>query len=238
MVLPRRTVLRLAMLLAACVACGGRLTAQSTSADAAPDATLAARAENTHQRVLTLDTHVDIAGPQYATEKLDPGIDQPGLKCDLVKMARGRVDGVFLVVFVGQGPRDAEGYRRAFTKATERFQAIHRLVAQYPDRAGLATSPDDVEPIAQTGKRAIMIGVENAYPIGTDLTNLARFHELGARYVTLSHNGHNQVCDSSQPQASLGDAEREHDGLSAFGREVVAEMNRLGMMIDVSHVAP
>ena len=238
MAFPRRTGLRMAMVLAACVTCSGRLTAQSESADAANEATLAAKADQLHARVLTLDSHVDIAGAQYATERLDPGIDHPRLKCDLVKMAQGGVDGVFLVVYVGQGRRDAEGYRHAFDTATARFEAIQRLLAQYPGRAELATSPDQVERIARTGKRAIMIGVENGYPIGTDLANVAKFYGLGARYVTLSHNGHNQVCDSCVPSAKLGDAEREHGGLSEFGREVVAEMNRLGMMIDVSHVAP
>jgi len=212
--------------------------AQSTSAGAANDASLAAKAEQIHERVVTLDSHVDIAGAQYATEKLDPGIDHPRLKCDLVKMARGGVDGVFLVVYVGQGPRDAEGYRRALDTATARFEAIHRFIAQYPGRAELAISPDQVERITRSGKRAIMIGVENGYPIGTDLANLAKFYGLGARYVTLSHNGHNQVCDSCVPKPTLGDAASEHGGLSEFGREVVAEMNRLGMMIDVSHVAP
>ncbi|HUT93118.1 MAG TPA: dipeptidase [Thermoguttaceae bacterium] len=238
MAFPRRTGLRLAMLLVACVTCRGRLTAQSESAGATLDASLAAKAESLHERVLTLDSHVDIAGAQYATDQLDPGIDHPKLKCDLVKMAQGGVDGVFLAVYIGQGPRDAEGYRRAFDTATARFEAIHRLVAQYPGRAELATSPDQVERIARTGKRAIMIGVENGYPIGTDLANVAKFYGLGARYVTLSHNGHNQVCDSCVPKPTLGDAASEHGGLSAFGREVVAEMNRLGMMIDVSHVAP
>ena len=238
MAFPRRTGLRMAMLLAACITCSGRLTAQSESAGTANDASLAAKAGQLHARVLTLDSHVDIAGAQYATERLDPGIEHPKLKCDLVKMAQGGVDGVFLVVYVGQGRRDAEGYRRAFDTATARFEAIHRLLAQYPGRAELATSPERVERIAQAGKRAIMIGVENGYPVGTDLANLAKFYGLGARYVTLSHNGHNQVCDSCVPNPKLGDAEREHGGLSEFGREVVAEMNRLGMMIDVSHVAP
>jgi membrane dipeptidase len=94
-----------------------------------------------------------------------------------------------------------------------------------------------VERIARTGKRVVMIGVENGYPIGTDLLNLKRFYDLGARYVTLSHNGHNQICDSCNPSEKLGDAEIEHGGLSQFGRKVTAEMNRLGMMIDVSHIA-
>jgi membrane dipeptidase len=189
-----------------------------------------------HDRAITLDTHVDIAGPEYATEKLDPGIDHPELRCDLVKMAAGGMDGVFLAVFVAQGKRDAQGYRQAFDAAMGKFDAIHRLTGtMYPDRCELATSPDDVQRIAAGGKRAIMIGIENGYVIGTDLGNLKRFYDLGARYITLCHNGHNQICDSCNPKSNLGDEESEHDGLSPFGREVVAEMNRLGIMPDVSH---
>ena len=213
----------------------------STAADAPvavpSDERLAAAAE-IHRRVLTLDSHVDIAGAHYATERLDPGVDHPRLKCDLVKMARGGVDAVFLVVYTGQAKRDAAGYRRALDSALARFEAVRRLPAMYPDRCRLATSPGQVRAIVADGKRAIAIGVENAYPVGTDLANLRRFYELGARYVTLSHNGHNQVCDSAIPRPQFGDGESEHGGLSAFGRQVVVEMNRLGMMIDVSHVAP
>ena len=217
----------------------GTLTAQTTAADATSEADLLARAKEIHERVLALDTHVDIEGAEYATEKLDPGIDHPKLKCDLVKMERGRVDGVFLVVFVGQGKRDAGGYQRAMDSAIGQFEAIHRLAeTMYPDRCRLATSPDEVEQVAATRKRVIIIGVENGYPIGTDLANLRKFYDLGARYVTLSHNGHNQICDSCYPDAELGDAESEHDGLSELGTKVVAEMNRLGMMVDVSHLAP
>ncbi len=215
------------------------LAAGHASAETSTEDNVVARAKQIHQRAITLDTHVDIAGAQYATEKLDPGIDHPKLKCDLVKMTKGGVDGVFLAVYVGQGKRDPEGYQRAFEAATAKFDAIHRLAGKmYPDRCGLATSPEEVERIVKTGKRAIMIGMENGYPIGTDLANVERFYKLGARYVTLSHNGHNQICDSCNPSAKLGDRECEHGGLSEFGREVVAEMNRLGMMIDVSHIAP
>ncbi len=197
------------------------------------------RARQIHERIVTLDTHVDIAGAGYATEKLDPGIDHPKLKCDLVKMVRGGVDGVFLAVYVGQGKRDPQGYQKALDAATAKFEAIHRLTTQmYPDRCELATSPDEVERIVKTGKRAVMIGVENGYAIGTDLANVEKFYGLGARYITLSHNGHNQICDSCNPSAKLGDQESEHGGLSDFGRKVVAEMNRLGIMADVSHIAP
>jgi len=198
-----------------------------------------AKARAIHRHTLTLDSHVDIAGAQYATQELDPGIENPRLQCDLVKMEKGGLDGVFLVVYVGQGKRDAEGYRQAYEAAMTKFEAIQRLVkTMYPDRCELATSPDDVRRIVKAGKRAIMIGMENGYPIGTDLANLKKFYELGARYVTLSHNGHNQICDSAIPKPKLGDRRSEHDGLSPFGKKVVAEMNRLGMMADVSHIAP
>jgi membrane dipeptidase len=196
------------------------------------------KAKVIHKKALTLDTHVDIPGAQYATEALDPGIDNPKLKCDLVKMNKGGVDGVFLAVFVGQKKRDAEGYKNAYESAMVKFEAIHRLAEKmYPDRCELATSPGEVERIAKTGKRVIMIGIENGFAIGKDLSNVERFYNLGARYITLSHNGHNDICDSCNPRKKLGDKETEHNGLSEFGKKVVAEMNRLGIIADVSHIS-
>jgi len=235
----RSTAVSILALLGAFAVCPAPLRAQVASAGRPDEESLLAAARRIHERALTLDTHVDVAGAEYATAKLDPGIDHPKLKCDLVKMAKGGVDGVFLVVFVAQGKRDAEGYQRAFDAAMAKFDAIHRLAeTMYPGRCELATSPDDVERIAKTGKRAIMIGVENGYPIGIDVANVETLYNLGARYITLSHNGHNQICDSCKPNAELGDQESEHGGLSPFGREVLARMNRLGMMVDVSHIAP
>ena len=196
------------------------------------------RAKAIHKKALTLDTHVDIPGAQYATESLDPGIDNPKLKCDLVKMNKGGVDGVFLAVFVGQKKRDAEGYKNAYESAMVKFEAIHRLAEKmYPQRCELATSPGEVERIAKTGKRVIMIGIENGFAIGKDLSNVERFYNLGARYITLSHNGHNDICDSCNPRKKLGDKKAEHNGLSKFGEKVVAEMNRLGIIADVSHIS-
>lgn len=216
----------------------GHALGAERAGQAADDEPLLARARQIHALVLTLDTHVDIAGPQYATPQLDPGVNHPRLQCDLVKMAAGGVDGVFLAAFVGQRARDAEGYRRAHQAVLDQISAIRRLAtAMYPDRCELATTPDEVERIAATGKRAIMIGIENGYALGTDLSNVARFRDLGVRYITLCHNGHNQVCDSCNPAAKLGDQEAEHHGLSPFGRQFVAEMNRLGIMIDLSHAA-
>ena len=196
-----------------------------------------ARAAAIHKKALTIDTHVDIK-PVYATKELDPGVDNPKLKCDLVKMNKGGVDGVFLIVYVAQKQRTAEGYKQAYDEAMVKFNAIHRLAEQmYPGRCQLATKPDEVERIAKSGKRVIMIGIENGYPIGKDLSNVENFYKLGARYITLSHNGHNDICDSASPRAELGDSEAEHKGLSEFGKKVVAEMNRLGIMADVSHIS-
>jgi len=196
-----------------------------------------AKAAAIHKKALTIDTHVDIK-PVYATKELDPGVDNPRLKCDLVKMEKGNVDGVFLVVYVAQTQRSEKGYKQAYDEAMVKFNAIHRLAKQmYPGRCQLATRPNEVERIAKTGKRAIMIGIENGYPIGRDLSNVDKFYKLGARYITLSHNGHNDICDSASPRAELGDSKAEHNGLSDFGTEVVRRMNRLGIMADVSHIS-
>jgi len=185
-----------------------------------------------HKNAITLDTHVDIGGADYATPALDPGAPTSRLKCDLTKMEKGGLKGAFLAVYVGQGPLDDAGYARAYEQAMTKFAALKRLTEQmYPDRCALATSPADVERIAKTGKRVIMTGVENGYPMGKDLANLKKFYDLGARYVTLSHSGNNQLADSSSGREPL------NNGLSELGRQVVAEMNRLGMMIDVSHIA-
>ncbi len=184
-----------------------------------------------HERAITLDTHVDI-GRNYATEELDPGINNPRLKCDLTKMETGGMDGVFLAVFVGQGKLDAKGYKSAYDTAMTKFNAIHRLAEKmYPERCELATSPDDTERIVKTGKRAIMIGIENGYPVGEDISLVKKYYDLGARYITLCHGGHNQICDSSSPDEPL------HNGISEFGKKVVAEMNRLGIICDVSHIS-
>ena len=199
---------------------------------AAPADPLVAKALAIHERAITLDTHVDIAGANYATPALDPGAATSTLKCDLTKMEQGGLDGVFLAVFVGQGPLDDAGYKGALDQAMAKFEALKRLTTQmYPNRCAFATSPAEVERIVKSGKRAIMTGVENGYPMGTDLANLRKFYELGARYVTLSHSGNNQLADSSSAREPL------NNGLSELGKQVVAEMNRLGMMIDVSHIA-
>jgi membrane dipeptidase len=205
----------------------------ATARQPAPDTQLLAKAKAIHERAITLDSHVDISGTNYATPEVDPGIDNPRLKCDLSKMERGGMKGVFLAVFVGQTPNlNPEGYKRAYDQAIAKFDALARLTqTMYPDRCAFARTPDEVERIARSGKRVIMTGIENGYPLGEDLGLVQKFYDLGARYITLAHSGNNQICDSSSASQPL------NNGLSEFGRRVVAEMNRVGIMVDVSHIS-
>ena len=148
-------------------------------------------------------------------------------------MEEGGLDVSWLIVYTGQGDLDAAGYEKAAANAMDKFEAIHRLTEEIaPDQIGLATSSKEVRSLVAAGKKVAMIGVENAYPIGLDVTNFEKYHELGARYISLSHNGHSQFSDSNTGEK---DQIWLHNGLSDFGVQAVAEMNRLGMMIDVSH---
>jgi membrane dipeptidase len=196
---------------------------------------LDARARAIHDRVLTLDTHVDINPANFQLGKPNYASELPGRQqVDLVKMERGGLDAAFLIVYVGQSPDlTPEGFARANAQAMEKFAAIHRLVDSIaPDRAALARTAAEARAIGASGKRVILIGVENGFPIGSDVTNVARFHALGGRYMSLAHNGHSQLSDSNTGER---DGVWLHNGLSALGREVIREMNRVGMMIDISH---
>ena len=193
-------------------------------------------ARDIHERAITIDTHDDIPF-DFATPEVDPGV-RGDRKVDLPKMREGGLDVAFFVVYVGQEERTPENSARAYEMAMTKFEAIHRMTDEmYPDQIEFAYSADDVERIVGEGKLVATIGMENGWPVGDDLGNLSTFHELGARYITLAHGGHNQIADSSTPRASLGDAEEEHGGISDFGAEVIAEMNRLGIMVDVSHIS-
>jgi membrane dipeptidase len=195
-----------------------------------------AKARAIHDEVITLDTHVDIPF-DYATEKVDPGV-RGDAQVDLPKMEEGGLDAAFFIVYVGQTERSPAAYEKAKADAMTKFDAIHRMTeTMYPDRIELARTADDVVRIHESGKLAAAIGIENGFVIGKDLALLSKYHQLGARYVTLAHNGHNDIADSANPRKDLGDGESEHDGVSEFGKEVIAEMNRLGIMVDVSHVS-
>lgn len=196
---------------------------------------LRANARVIHDAVLSIDSHDDIPF-DFATESVDPlnGVRQVNLE----NMRTGGLDAGFFIVFVAQNERTPENYAQAKVDAMTKFDAIHRMADEmYPDIIELAYTADDVERIHASGKLVAAIGIENGYVIGTDLSLLERYHELGARYITLSHGGHNDIADSSRVRPEYGDEESEHDGISAFGEQVIAEMNRLGIMVDVSHIA-
>ena len=197
-----------------------------------PDAALVAKARAIHDRVITLDTHVDIDPGEFAgkarnyTERLDSQVNLP-------KMEAGGLDAAFFIVYVGQGPLTADGYARAYAQAVEKFDAIQRLTKEIaPGRIGLALTADDVRAIAKSGRKVALIGVENAYPLGTDLGRVKEFYDRGGRYMSLAHNGHSQFADSNTGER---DGQWMHNGLSDLGRQLIAELNRWGIMVDVSH---
>jgi membrane dipeptidase len=195
-----------------------------------------ATARAIHESVITIDTHDDIPS-NFASEEVDPGV-RGDRQVDLPKMREGGLDAAFFIVYVGQTERTPENNEAAVAAAMTKFDAIHRMTdALYPDQIELAYSSDDVERIHAEGKLVACIGIENGYAIGRDLGLLERYHELGARYMTLSHNGHNDICDSANPSSRLGDEEEEHGGVSEFGEQVIEEMNRLGIMVDISHTS-
>ena len=197
---------------------------------------LAARAAAIHERVLTLDTHIDVP-LNFATRAVDPGV-AGDFQVDLPKMRAGGLDAGFFVVSVGQTARTPENEAQARADAMTKFEAIHRMAGElYPDEIEIAHSAADVPRIAAAGKLVAAIGIGNGYAVGRDLSLLETYHRLGARYMTLAHGGHNDVADSATPREALGDAESEHGGVSPFGAQVIAEMNRLGMLVDVSHVS-
>ncbi|MGB2868756.1 MAG: dipeptidase [Bacteroidota bacterium] len=207
----------------------------SVSARQTTDDEVAKKARSLHARLLTIDTHDDISS-DFATEKDDPGSTENKRQVTLPKMIDGGLDVAFFVVYVGQGERTPQGYENAYQQAVRKFEAIHRLTGtMYPSSIELATSPGDVLRIHRNGKLVACIGIENGYPIGKDLGKLKEFYDRGGRYMTLSHMRHNDICDSANP--GDGEAEEEHHGVSKFGRQVIAEMNRLGIMVDVSHIS-
>jgi membrane dipeptidase len=192
---------------------------------------LFSKARAIHKRVITLDTHCDINVKNFTdslnyTQNLDTQITLP-------KMKEGGLDVAWLIVYTGQDSLTETGYKNAYDNAISKFNAIHRLVDEIaPNDIELALSSEDVRRIDAKGKKVAMIGIENGYPIGLDISNVERFYKRGARYMSLSHNGHSQLCDSNTGER---DSIWLHNGLSELGKQVVSEMNRVGMMIDVSH---
>lgn len=203
------------------------VTAQTKSDEAA----LIAKAEKIHKDVITLDTHVDINTSNF-TEAVNYSQDL-NTQVNLPKMAKGGLDVAWFIVYTGQGPLTDEGYAAAYKNAIDKFDAIDRLTKKIaPGQIELALTSRDVRRIARSGKLVAMIGVENAYSIGTDLGRIKQFADRGARYMSLAHNGHSQLADSNTGEA---DGKWLHNGLSDLGKQAIVEMNKWGIMVDISH---
>ncbi|HTS27845.1 MAG TPA: membrane dipeptidase [Bryobacteraceae bacterium] len=195
------------------------------------DAALIAKAKGIHERVIKLDTHNDIDPANFTPDcnykmRLTTQVNLP-------KMVEGGMDVSFMIVYVGQGPLTPEGFDGAYRQAIAKFDAVHRLTEKIaPDQIGLALTPADVLALHKKHLRIAVIGVENGYPIGTDIKRVKEFYDRGGRYMSLAHNGNSQLADSNtgEQQGYL-----YNNGLSPLGREVIAEMNRVGMMVDLSH---
>lgn len=176
---------------------------------------------------LVVDTHIDAPGGLLDTWR-DLGVDQPGVEFDYPRARKGGLDVAFMSIYTS-AKDDAAGTARQ--KAHLQIDTIEALAARHPDRFAIVRSPAEVDRLKPGPQVLLALGMENAAPIGDDLAQLRVFHERGVRYITLAHSHSNRLADGSY---SL---KRPHGGLSPLGEQAVAEMNRLGIMVDVSHLS-
>ncbi|GAN78860.1 dipeptidase [Acidocella aminolytica 101 = DSM 11237] len=185
-----------------------------------------------HDGLLAIDTHVDIPWPE------GPSPFEDGPRCvDLPKLRRGRVGAVCFAAYIPQGHRDGMAHLAAAERARAMLAAIAEMAPKDGSGGMMATSAAGVEAAFAAGKPAVIPAIENGYAIGRSLALLDEFAGLGIRYMTLTHNGHNEIADAAIPLPSLNDVEQEYSGLSDFGQSVVERMNELGVLIDVSHAS-
>ncbi len=200
-----------------------------------PPSDLRTKALAVHHRLFTLDTHCDT--PMRMSDRWDVGVrHEPGQRTsgtqDLVRMKEGGLDASFFAVFVGQGPRTEAGHQAAWEKANAVLDRLDRMFIQYPDLCGRATTAAEGQRLARAGQRAIFLGLENGYPLGTSVERVDHFFRRGVRYITLAHTADNDLAASS-----THGGDRPDGGLTDLGRQVVARMNDLGMVVDVSHIS-
>jgi microsomal dipeptidase-like Zn-dependent dipeptidase/gamma-glutamyl-gamma-aminobutyrate hydrolase PuuD len=197
-------------------------------------AALFRHAKTLHRHILTLDSHTDTPNRFYPgpfnLATIAPDGNTPSGQVNLPFMEKGLIDAVFMAAYIPQGGRDDASLLAATERAFDRLHEVHRQEKLNPTRVGIATDPETLYQLKAEGKKALVPAIENGYAIGKDIKNIRRFHDMGVAYITLCHNGDNDICDSAA-------GNREWKGLSPFGREVVAEMNRLGIMIDLSHAS-
>ena len=225
----------LAILMSACTPGAEAPDAAAVPTPEESEEALLARALEIHERVLTLDTHADTP-----LRMIEPGFDmaerhdpnESGSKVDYPRMQEGELDAIFFAAFVAQDLRDDEGNTRAKELGLQMIDAVLSSIDDNPELVGLALTPEDAYALEKEGKRAIYIGIENGYPIGQDVSNVELYFDKGVRYITLVHSTNNDLADSATDPKGA-----EHNGISELGAEVVAEMNRLGIMVDVSHAS-
>jgi len=189
------------------------------------------RAQLIHLKTTTLDTHNDIDVKNF-TASLNYS-QNTDTQVNLPKMQAGALDVSWFIVYTKQGELTPEGYKKAADNAQSKFDAIRRLTEIYaPTKIGLATSSAEVDSLRKMSKKVAMIGVENAYPIGLDTASVKRYYDMGARYMSLAHNGHNQFSDSNTGEF---DNTAKHGGISDLGKQLIEKMNYYGIMVDISH---
>ncbi|MBC6607341.1 membrane dipeptidase [Hymenobacter sp. BT188] len=210
------------------------VTIVAVPASAQTDAKWQAKARKLHERLYTVDSHEDTPNENLLNPRFDLTKDNnpDSAQVDLPKMRRGGLDAAFWVVYMGQGPRTQEGTEAARQQAQTMFLGIEKAVKAHPTELAMATTPAEALSLERAGKRAIFIGMENGFPVGRDLSQVHAYYNQGVRYLTLCHSSNNEICDSATDPKGP-----EYQGLSPFGEQVVAEMNHLGMMVDVSHTS-
>lgn len=193
------------------------------------------RAREIHLKVLTIDSHTDtplrLTNQDYNLS-IEHDARKGGGKLDIPRMEKGGLDAVFFAVFLGQDKRDSIGNKNAYDKAVSIFDSVYAAIDRIPEKAEIAINSKDAYQLEKEGKRAIYLGIENGYAIGTELNNINYFYQRGCRYITLVHTKNNDIADSSTDPKGA-----EHQGLSAYGKTVVKRMNELGIMIDISHAS-
>ena len=187
-----------------------------------------ADARELHRHVLTLDTHCDT--PMKFDQQIRFDQRDPRILVDLHKMTEGYLDATIMVAYLRQQERDTASLEAAFAKAERLLDEIETMVSKSANSVAIARTPDDLYRLKREGKRALMLGIENGYALGLDPKRVEHFRQRGVVYMTLCHNGDNDLCDSAR-------GNQEHGGLSELGRTVIREMNRVGMMVDLSHAA-
>jgi membrane dipeptidase len=189
------------------------------------------KADKLHGTMLTVDTHCDTPMRLYRGG-FDLGIRNEKGTIDFPRMKEGGLDAEFFAIFIAQGPRNPDAYYSVHRTVLATYDSIRSNVSRHPGMAGIALTPEDAYRLKSEGKISVFMGIENGYAIGMDISKIKQYFDLGVRYMTLCHSFNNDICDSSTDKAGP-----EHNGLSAFGEEVVKEMNRHGMIIDVSHIS-